>query len=535
MQSYSQSKETLQREINDLEERVVAYITQGSSRKRLNNRVERKFRQIEDTDERRASAASFLRRVINRIHNQPTLSIMGSRMFLYHLWRTLEATSEDWGLLHRVPWYRTPTDEQLKLAEYRTGKLWVEGRCEELQEVAALMGKKIETTRRRRTALVSTDTEPDVGKHLVTIGKMGDSSRAVTSATTVGVQNRDSPPTKKSHGPSTSGTMYQSREERFSIRSIVIVPPQPSVNSIEMERMLRDRLVERMNVQSPVQMNPIENRSRNKSTEGEVMESVSRMEVEEGEVIERSNPEDHFCGPLNNKVIEEERKRNAGGIIKRKKCVPLYAIIDVEGQSPRLVEISVLLCSESELIEARIFHLKVSDEESMCEGARYSHGMAVSELAKLAKYTEKEALEEIRSWLESQKTFVTVLSADESENSDVSRLVRGWMVRYVAVSLPRWTERVLTKAYQEIQAYKPAVVRVLSAECPYKQLHRANLLSKKVRTAVTDGPHCSLLDCRHLYRHIELNHLWPMIKRLSTHSKMPHYLETECEEHVEQY
>jgi hypothetical protein len=531
MQNYK-SKETLKRDILDLEERVVAYITQGSSRKRLNHKVEKKFKQIEDAIERRDSAACFLRGIINRIEGKPTGNIMGSRMFIFHLWKSLEATSEDWGLLHRVPWYRTPTDEQLKVEEFRTGKLWKEGRCEELQEVAALVGRKIETTRRRKAALVSIDDEPDAGRHLTTIGKIGKASSSGTSAMTVGKQKRDSPPAKKSCNLSFSGQKYQSREERISVRSIVIVPPQPSEISRELERRMRDRLVEKLNVQSPVHKNPIEIKSNNESTGGRVIESESRIEVEEVEVVERSNPEDHFCGPLNRKVREEEQRRNAG-VMRIRKCKPLFAIMDVEGQSPKLAEISVVLCNETELIEARIFHLKVSDEESVRKGARFCHGIAVKELAKLAKYTEEEALREIRSWLEGQKTFVTVLSADESENSDVSRLVRNWMVRYVPVSLPRWTERESTKAYLETQRCKPAVVKVLTAECPYERLHKKSLLSKKIQKAVVDGPHCSLIDCQHLHRHIQVNHLWPMIIRLSTHSKIPHQLEEASEVIVE--
>jgi len=209
--------------------------------------------------------------------------------------------------------------------------------------------------------------------------------------------------------------------------------------------------------------------------------------------------------------------------------------MDVEGQHPNIAEISVLLCDEQEVMEARIYHLKVSDKGSVRRDARHCHGIAVDELARLAKYTQEQALKEIRSWLEGQKTFVTVLSADENENSDVSRLVTNWMVRYVAVPLPRWTERVTTKAYLEVQSCKPIVMKVLTAECPYQKLHKASLLKDKTQKAVKDGPHCSLVDSKHLHRHIEINHLWPMIKKLSTHSKIPHQLEFASEGMVERY
>ena len=57
---------------------------------------------------------------------------------------------------------------KLKIEDYRDGKLWVEGRCNELQEVATIMGRPIASTRRRRSMLVSDDTRPGVVRRLTT-------------------------------------------------------------------------------------------------------------------------------------------------------------------------------------------------------------------------------------------------------------------------------------------------------------------------------------------------------------------------------
>jgi hypothetical protein len=462
----------VQRDIDKVRERIVSYITQGSSRRRLITKAGKSFEKIQDKMERRRMISEFLRKLVEQIYQKKAFGVSGARIFIFHLWKSLEATSDEWGLLHRVAWYRTPTNQQLKLDEYRSGRLWVEGRCTDLQEVSAIMGRTIESTRRGKSLLVSHDEQPEVLIRRETSSMISRaSSSGPSSSKTVGRELGDSPPAKRNCGVRSSEYLCQSKEKVMNVRSIVVVPPQPSEKSRELEKSLRDRLVGKLNVRSSVPSDPSGISTRNVSIDESTMKGKNVVE----EVLEKSDPMDHFLGPLNKNVIAEEQRRNAG-TIRFKKCVPLFAIMDVEGQSPHLAEISVLLCNEKELIEARIYHIKVSDEGKLRQGARYCHGIVAKELSRIAKHSQEEALKEIRTWLEDQRTFVTVLSADENENSDVSQLVRNWMVKYVPVPLPRWTERVLTKAYLETQGSKSAVVKVLGAECPYRTLHNANLL-----------------------------------------------------------
>jgi hypothetical protein len=525
MQSSTYSHELVQRDLDKVTERIVSYITQGSSRRRLIVKAEKSFEKIHDKMERRRMISEFLRKLVEQIHQKRVFNVSGARIFIFRLWKSLGATSDEWGLLHRVAWYRTPTNEELKLDEYRSGKLWVEGRCTDLQEVSAIIGRRIESTRKGKSLLVSRDKQSEVLRRRV-------SNSGPSSSQTVGKELGESPPAKRNCEVASSQYQCQPREMVLDVRSIVVVPPQPSEKSRELEENLRNRLVEKLNARSSVPSGPSEIGARDESINES---SMIGKDIVEG-VLEKSNPQDHFLGPLNRKVIEEEQRRNKGSV-KVKKCMPLFAIMDVEGQSPHLAEISVLLCDENELIEARIYHIKVSDEKRLRQGARYCHGIVANELSRIAKYNQAEALLEVRTWLESQRTFVTVLSADENENSDVFQLVKNWMVKYVPVPLPKWTERVLTKAYLETQGAKPRVVKLLEAECPYRILHSAHLLRDRNAVQVKDGPHCSLIDCQHLYRHIEINFLWPMIKRLSVHAKLTHPVECdrEGEESLEEW
>ena len=201
----------------------------------------------------------------------------------------------------------------------------MEGRCNELQEVATIIGRPIASTRRRRSMLVSDDTRPGVVRHLTTqrgisesdstaqpgvvrrlttSNKMSESSSSGQSSSKTGGQEiRDSPPAKKNCGASSSGYLCQSEERGISLRSIVVIPPQSSMNSGEIEKRMRDRLVEKLKVKSSVPCDPSGISTRNRSTD-ERSKKSSEV-VEEGEIEERSNPKDHFLGPLNETVRAE--------------------------------------------------------------------------------------------------------------------------------------------------------------------------------------------------------------------------------------
>jgi hypothetical protein len=239
----------VQRDIDKVTARIVSYITQGSSRRRLITKAEKSFEKIQDKMERRRLISEFLRKLVEQIHQKRVFSVSGARIFIFRLWKSLGATSDEWGLLHRVAWYRTPTNEELKLDEYRSGKLWVEGRCTDLQEVSAIMGRTIESTRRGKSLLVSHDEQSEVLRRRA-------SSSGPSSSKTVGKELGESPPAKRNCEVGSSQYQCQPREMVLDVRSIVVVPPQSSEKSRELEKNLRNRLVEKLNVRSSVPSDP---------------------------------------------------------------------------------------------------------------------------------------------------------------------------------------------------------------------------------------------------------------------------------------
>jgi hypothetical protein len=96
------------------------------------------------------------------------------------------------------------------------------------------------------------------------------------------------------------------------------------------------------------------------------------------------------------------------------------------------------------------------------------------------------------------------------------------------VCLPRWKDRVDSPAYRETQLSKKDGVKVLKAECPYEEMHRVDCLVNRNKIQFTHGAHCSLADVKHLYRHIQLNYLWPMIIELARYARKPHQVEEEA-------
>ena len=117
---------------------------------------------------------------------------------------------------------------------------------------------------------------------------------------------------------------------------------------------------------------------------------------------------------------------------------------------------------------------------------------------------------------------VTVLSADESGNSDVSKFVNGWRLKYLNVPLPRWEYRMETQAYKETQLNKPHEYFVGNVICPYKMLHKNENLKPNVKKSLEAGSHCALIDTHQLFLHLKYGNLWSMIKRLVDSAQIPH-------------
>ena len=117
---------------------------------------------------------------------------------------------------------------------------------------------------------------------------------------------------------------------------------------------------------------------------------------------------------------------------------------------------------------------------------------------------------------------ILVLSADEAKDSDVSKLIHGWKVKYQNVCLPKWKDRIHSQAYLETQVTKGPEIRIKSAVCPYRKLHRKELLKNTTDLPVQDGPHCSLSDVNNLYRHLQINNMWNLLSELRRYAGCPH-------------
>jgi hypothetical protein len=155
----------------------------------------------------------------------------------------------------------------------------VEGRCTDLQEVSAIMGRTIESTRRGKSLLVSHDEQPEILIRRETSSMISRaSSSGPSSSKTVGRELGDSPPAKRNCGVRSSEYLCQSKEKVMNVRSIVVVPPQPSEKSRELEKSLRDRLVGKLNVRSSVPSDPSGISTRNVSIDESTMKGKNVVE-----------------------------------------------------------------------------------------------------------------------------------------------------------------------------------------------------------------------------------------------------------------
>jgi hypothetical protein len=315
----------------------------------------------------------------------------------------------------------------------------------------------------------------------------------------------DSPPAKRGSIKDTP----VNTESVVKVASIVVVPESTKrTMGHREEEELRSRIISRIHV--GVQQVPSQ---------------AAVYEVEPG-MRDRSEPSDYFIGALSREHLEAERLRNAGNVVNKVNKKRVFCLIDVEGTAPYLTEIAVMLANEDEILSVRLYHLKVERKTDMIQGTKYCHGMDYEVLKEIATHSQVTAVEEIKSWVEgfgrARGETMIVLSADEVKDSDVSKLVHGWNVRYLNIKLPRWKDRVNSQSYLETQVAKEASVRVEAVECPYRKLHRKELLVLKNKPQVKDGPHCALADIKHLYRHMQINQLWYLVEEVVRNTKVPH-------------
>jgi hypothetical protein len=192
-------------------------------------------------------------------------------------------------------------------------------------------------------------------------------------------QVSDSPPRKKG----TAAVLQKQSEESLEVHvaSVVVVPTHLQIQQQEVsEKQIRERIVQRM------------------TTQGQE-EGSSRMEVSEREVIEvqctSKSSEDYFFGPMSKQYQEMEKVRNKGSQKVHKLMQErLYAIMDVEGVDPNLVEIAVILCTREEIKGVKLLHLKTADNKALSQGSRYCHGIDAKVLREIATHHQSEALDE---------------------------------------------------------------------------------------------------------------------------------------------
>jgi hypothetical protein len=458
--------------IPKLQEYAVNYLIKGCSRKNLIQQIGKSFRKVSNQDLANRTRVEFMEKLVHRLKREKIWSVNNGRLFLFRLWEKLGANESQHQMLKSLPWYQKPSEYRLRMDEWRSGE------------------------RKHKPTI---ELEERV---------IYPSSRVYGDEVNV-KQVQDSPPRKKG----TVSVLSQQLEESSGVHvaSVVVVPTSSQLHQQEeIERRLREKIVQRMVMKS----------------HGEGSSSMGSRESGMIEVQSVSKPsEDYFLGPLSKQYQEMEKARNQGSKrVSKQMNEQLYAIIDVEGVDPNLVEIAVMLCTREELRGVRLYHLKTADLKALNQGSKYCHGIDAKVLKEIATHHQDEALEEIKGWLESQVSIVVVLSADEQRESDVSKLVMGWKVKYVNVCLPRWKDRINSPAYRETQVNKENGVQVGKVSCPYKRLHRKELLVDRSRIQLRDGGHCALGDVIHLHRHLQLNNMWSMVERLAEHAVFPHSL-----------
>jgi hypothetical protein len=238
--------------------------------------------------------------------------------------------------------------------------------------------------------------------------------------------------------------MSESVPSVIKVSSIIVIPDKATeCASDKREEELRKRILSRQ-------------QEKVKCMDREMVDIPSTSSVVNEPLEKSSSKDDYFLGPLSKEYKEAEQKRKAQEKSLKKRFMKenRYALIDIEGTDPFMTEIGVFIVNKEEILEARIFHLRVKSKRDMIQGSKFCHGMEYDVLMSIAKHDQQTAIKEIRDWLESQESGIMVLSADESSDSDVSKMIHGWRVKYWNVCMPKWKERVHTRAYLETQVAK---------------------------------------------------------------------------------
>ena len=475
--SNSQEKVKSEDSLISLLGKCLDVLRNGTDRVNLIRKIDRLINKTHTPDKVSTARQNFLNTLTKKIHGLKVYSVSRCCLFVYRIWEKLDPHKEQQELLESIAWYSEPNRWRLEMDKRRSGKPWDRDCKPDYDPSATMIKCNIPKSPAK-------ESKPNVHvRRIVVRSTTMDSSRVKRSSLV--------------------------RDEEYEIRERIINRQKeaaivnrniPSIGSVNL-----------MDVRSTVQV----------VKRSEVVPSQSTSSANLRESSESDN--DHYIGPLSKRYQAAEKERNKTAKIFRIAPKPLFACIDLEGTTPNIAEVAVLLCNADEIIEARVFHIKVPFKSALHDGTKYCHGIHFDTLKSIAKWTEDEARAEVKTWLESQMSIVTVVSADEGAKSDVSQFVEGMRVIYVNFPLPRWEERLTNRAHILAQSNRPEVIKVKEATCPYAQLHRKELLGKKKkRLSLTNGPHCGLSDILELFLHLKYNFLWSVVARLAATSPVPH-------------
>lgn len=176
---------------------------------------------------------------------------------------------------------------------------------------------------------------------------------------------------------------------------------------------------------------------------------------------------------------------------------------------------------------AELRHVLPKDIKEAKKNAHFCHGINIVRLNQMELCREETVWREVETVAKAQ-TDLLIVSADESETSDVFRKVESWGIPYHNVPLPRWETRTACHAHKVAQQLKLAkVVEFAGAVCPYRDLHSMQIYSNK--KSAQSGAHCALVDVCELLAHIDDKQLryalWKVLqyemRRLSDQSSRP--------------
>jgi hypothetical protein len=116
-----ESKKQVEINLPKLRAQAIKYLVSGGGRKGIVRNVKNSIARISRKEIANKACESFMKEVVSEMKGKVVFNINQSRLFLFKLWRELEASDESYGLLNKLPWYRRPTEERLLIDEFRSG------------------------------------------------------------------------------------------------------------------------------------------------------------------------------------------------------------------------------------------------------------------------------------------------------------------------------------------------------------------------------------------------------------------------------